>query len=357
MSIGVKGGTIKEPMAKKNDQKREVDAKENAEEASFDQTLRPTTLNEYIGQDTIKDNLRIFMEAAKQRKEPIEHVLLHGSPGLGKTTLAHIISREMGVNIRVTAGPAIERAGDLAAILTNLEAGDILFIDEIHRLNRTIEEVLYPAMEDYALDLVVGKGPAARTIRLDLPRFTLIGATTRVSLLSAPLRDRFGSIYHLNFYEQSDIEKILERSARILGVAAQPDALTEIAKRARRTPRVANRLLKRVRDYAQVKHNNKLDAEIARAALDHLSVDTHGLDAIDRRILEIIIEKFGGGPAGLNAIAAATAEEMASLEDVYEPFLMQAGFLDRTPRGRVVTKRAYEHLGRSVPKEKQGALL
>ncbi len=337
--------------------KRVVEPKEKNEDVVFDQTLRPKKLEEYVGQERIKQNLRIAMEAAKKRRESIEHVLLHGSPGLGKTTLAHIIAHEMGANIRVTSGPAIERAGDLAAILTNLEAGDVLFIDEIHRLNRSIEEILYPAMEEFALDLVIGKGPAARTIRLDVPRFTLIGATTRVSLLSSPLRDRFGMVYHLNFYEQNDIEKILERSARILNVNAEQSAQNEIAKRARRTPRIANRLLKRVRDYAQVKHDGAITSAIAKDALNHLEVDEFGLDEIDRRILETIITKFGGGPVGLTTIAAATSEDVATLEEVYEPFLMQIGFLDRTPRGRVTTKLAYEHLGHDMPKEKQPSLL
>lgn len=337
--------------------KRVVEPKEKQEDAVFDQTLRPKKLDEYIGQGRVKGNLRIAMDAAKKRKESIEHVLLHGNPGLGKTTLAHIIAHEMGANIRVTSGPAIERAGDLAAILTNLEAGDVLFIDEIHRLNRTIEEILYPAMEEFALDLVIGKGPAARTIRLDVPRFTLIGATTRVSLLSSPLRDRFGMVYHLNFYEPEDIEQILDRSARILKIGTESEAKTEIAKRSRRTPRIANRLLKRVRDYAQVKHDGAITAAIAKDALNHLEVDEFGLDEIDRRILDVIITKFNGGPVGLNTVAAATSEDVATLEEVYEPFLMQIGFLDRTPRGRVATKLAYAHLGYDMPKEKQPSLL
>ena len=330
---------------KKEKVERTIAPQEKDEEKIFDQTLRPKKLDEYIGQERVKQNLRIAMEAARRRKESIEHVLLHGSPGLGKTTLAHIIAHEMGANMRVTSGPAIERAGDLAAILTNLEAGDVLFIDEIHRLQRTIEEILYPAMEEFALDLVIGKGPAARTIRLDVPRFTLIGATTRVSLLSSPLRDRFGMMYHLNFYEQGDIEQILKRSAHILRITATPEALTEIAKRSRRTPRIANRLLKRVRDYAQVKRDGTINTVSATEALHYLAVDEFGLDDIDRRILEIIITKFNGGPVGLNTIAAATSEEMATLEEVYEPFLMQIGFLDRTPKGRMATKLAYEHLG------------
>ncbi len=334
-----------------------VAPQEKDEDKIFDQTLRPKNLDDYIGQNRIKQNLHIGMEAAKKRKEPIEHVLLHGNPGLGKTTLAHIIAHEMGANIRVTSGPAIERAGDLAAILTNLEAGDVLFIDEIHRLNRTIEEILYPAMEEFALDLVIGKGPAARTIRLDVPHFTLIGATTRVSLLSSPLRDRFGMIYHLNFYEESDIEQILERSAKILKVGMEPAAKGAIAKRARRTPRIANRLLKRVRDYAQVKHSGTITEAVAKDALNHLEIDAFGLDEVDRRILDVIITKFNGGPVGLTTIAAASGEDVATLEEVYEPFLLQIGFLDRTQRGRVATKLAYEHLGHDMPKERQTPLL
>ncbi|OGL68424.1 Holliday junction DNA helicase RuvB [Candidatus Uhrbacteria bacterium RIFCSPLOWO2_01_FULL_47_24] len=344
----------------------------------LDYTLRPRTLLEFVGQREIKENLEILMGAAKKRKEPIEHVLLYGNPGLGKTTLAHIIAAEMGSAIRTTAGPTIERVGDLAAILTNLTPGDVLFIDEIHRLSKSVEEVLYSAMEEYALDLVVGKGPAARTLRLDLPRFTLIGATTRISLLSSPLRDRFGATYHLTFYTQEDIEKILARSARLLNVKADTEALTEIAKRSRRTPRVANRLLRRVRDFAQVRggvtpptspypkgrESEKVPplkvrggqgelCEITRTlaleALGYLNVDPHGLDEVDRHLLSTIIEKFNGGPVGLNTLAAATAEEEATIEEIYEPYLLQLGFLDRTSRGRVATSRAYEHLGVKKP--------
>jgi len=323
----------------------------------LDLTLRPGSLKEFIGQDKIKDNLKIFMDAAKKRKEPLEHVLFHGPPGIGKTTLAHILAHEMGVNIRVTSGPAIERAGDLAAILTNLEDGDILFIDEVHRLNRVIEEVLYPAMEEYALDIVVGKGPSARTLRLDLPKFTLVGATTRVHLLSSPLRDRFGSTYRLNFYEDADIEKIVQRSAKILSIELEPAAGQEIAKRARKTPRVANRLLKRVRDYAQVKADGKVVAPLALEALGKLEIDQYGLDDIDRRILVTIIDKFSGGPVGLNTIAAAIGEEMDTICDIYEPFLLQLGFLARTQRGRVVTENAYKHLGKKSPKNLQKKLV
>ena len=323
----------------------------------MDLTLRPRTIKEFIGQDKIKENLKIFMDAAKKRKESLEHVLFHGPPGIGKTTLAHILAHEMGVNIRVTSGPAIERAGDLAAILTNLEDGDILFIDEVHRLNRVIEEVLYPAMEEYALDIVVGKGPSARTLRLDLPKFTLVGATTRVNLISSPLRDRFGSTYRLNFYADEDIEKIVQRSARILSIDLDQEAGQEIAKRARKTPRIANRLLKRVRDYAQVKADGKIVTPLALEALEKLEIDIYGLDEVDRKILETIIEKFSGGPVGLNTIAASIGEEMDTICDIYEPFLLQLGFLARTPRGRVVTEAGYKHLGKKSPEDLQKKLV
>ncbi len=323
---------------------RIIDPSDQQLDEGFDLTLRPKNLAEFIGQQKIKDNLQIFMDAAKGRQEPIEHVLLYGPPGLGKTTLAHIIANEMGVNIRVTSGPALERSGDLAAILTNLENGDILFIDEIHRMNKIIEEILYPAMEDFALDIVIGKGPSARTLRLDLPRFTIIGATTKISLLSSPLRDRFGNIYHLNFYEDDEIANIVNRSSKILNVGLDNFAAREIARRSRKTPRVANRLLKRIRDFAQVKHNGLINQDITKNALAMLDIDEFGLDEVDRKILEVIISKFGGGPVGLNTIAAATGEEMATIEDVYEPFLIQTGFLKRTAKGRVATDLAYQHL-------------
>ncbi len=338
-------------------EERIVTPKEQNEDQVFDITLRPKVLSEYIGQEQIKKNLEIFIAAAKKRKEPIEHVLLYGCPGLGKTTLAHVISNEMGAQIRITSGPAIERAGDLAAILTNLGEGDILFIDEIHRLNKVIEEVLYPAMEEYALDLVIGKGPGARTVRLNLPRFTIIGATTKVSMISSPLRDRFGATYHLNFYEDADIGKIINRSAKILNIKIDNGAVELLANRARKTPRVANRILKRVRDYAEVKANGIITVELAEEALKNLGVDQFGLDQIDRRILESIIQKFQGGPVGLNTLSAATGEEESSIEEVYEPYLLQLGFLNRTPRGRVVTEAACKHLNLAIPKNLQEKLI
>jgi Holliday junction DNA helicase RuvB len=316
------------------------------EEDAAEIGLRPRELTEYIGQDRVKENLLILIEAAKKRKEAIDHVLLYGAPGLGKTTLAHIIARELGANIRVTSGPALEKPGDLAAILTNLSPGDILFIDEIHRLPRIVEEVLYPAMEDYGLDIIIGKGPSAKILRLDLPRFSIIGATTRVSLLSSPLRDRFGMTYHLDFYHLEDLEKIIDRSARLLGISLDESSASAIAARARRTPRLANRLLRRVRDYCQVKAAGVIDAELSNQALELLEIDPLGLDRIDRKILETIIDKFAGGPVGISTIAAATGEDLATIEEVYEPYLLQLGFLNRTSRGREVTDLGYRHLGK-----------
>lgn len=325
---------------------RVICSEESGDDNNLDLTLRPKSLQDYVGQEKIKENLHISMEAAKRRGEPIEHLLLYGAPGLGKTTLAHIMANEMGANIKITAGPAIEKSGDLAAILTNLKEGDILFIDEIHRLNKSVEEILYPAMEDYALDIIIGKGPSARTLRIDLPKFTIIGATTKVSMLTAPLRDRFGMIHHLNFYENEDIEKIIKRNANILSVLIDDDSTQKIAKRARRTPRIANRLLKRTRDYCEVKGEGDIVAHLCEGAFNMLDVDELGLDWIDRKILETIIDKYKGGPVGVNTIAASTGEDMATIEDVYEPYLMQLGFLDRSPRGRIVTDIAYKHLGK-----------
>ncbi len=315
------------------------------EDEPFESSLRPRRLEEYVGQEKVKDNLRIAIEAAKQRGEPLDHVLLYGPPGLGKTTLANIIAAEMGVSIRTTSGPAIERPGDLAAVLTNLQPEDVLFIDEVHRLARAVEEILYPAMEDYALDLVLGKGPGARSVRLALPRFTLIGATTRYAMMSPPLRDRFGAVYRLDFYETEAIARIVRRSARILDVELDDEGTLEIARRSRGTPRVANRLLKRVRDYAQVMADGAITREVAREALARLEIDDLGLDDVDHKVLRTVIEKFNGGPVGLDTIAAAISEESDTIMDVYEPYLLQLGFLHRTPRGRVVTRAAYEHLG------------
>jgi Holliday junction DNA helicase RuvB len=324
---------------------RILSGKPREEDIALDTSLRPRRLTEYVGQEKIKDNLRIAIAAAQQRGEPLDHVLLYGPPGLGKTTLAYIIAAEMGVSIRITSGPAIERPGDLAAILTNLQTDDTLFIDEIHRLARTVEEILYPAMEDYGLDLVLGKGPGARSVRLSLPRFTLIGATTRYAMMSPPLRDRFGAVYRLDFYDREAVASIIRRSARILAMEIEEGGTQEIARRARGTPRVANRLLRRVRDYAQVMADGIITEPVAQEALARLEIDDLGLDEVDHKVLRSIIEKFDGGPVGLDTIAASISEESDTIMDVYEPYLMQVGFIQRTPRGRVATRLAYEHLG------------
>lgn len=315
------------------------------EDKTLDLTLRPKTWQDYIGQEKVKKNIQIIIEAAKKRGEPIEHLLFYGNSGLGKTTISHIIAKEVGTNIRVIAGPAIEKVGDLAAILTNLSEGDVLFIDEFHRLNRLIEEFIYPALEDFKLNLILGKGPMARTMELELPRFTLIGATTRLALLSAPLRNRFGATFQLNFYNKEDIEKIIQRSANLLKIETEPKAIKLLTQCSRFTPRVANRLLKRVRDFAQVEGEGIITEKIARQGLEFLEIDGLGLESGDRKILEAIIKKFEGGPVGLQALAAATSEEQDSILDVYEPYLMQLGFIERTPRGRLATKSAYQHLG------------
>lgn len=316
------------------------------EESVMENKLRPSRLTEYIGQDKVKNNLKVYIEAAKSRKESLDHVLFYGPPGLGKTTLACIIAEEMGVNIKITSGPAIEKPGEMAAILNNLREGDVLFIDEIHRLNRQVEEVLYPAMEDYAIDIMIGKGATARAIRLDLPKFTLVGATTRAGLLTAPLRDRFGVVNKLEFYSVEQLGEIINRSADVLGVWIDPDGANEIARRSRGTPRLANRLLKRVRDYAQVRYDGRITAPIASEALDLMEVDRYGLDRTDRALLELIIDKFGGGPVGLDTLSAAIGEDSGTIEDVYEPYLIKNGFINRTPKGRVATDLAYEHLQR-----------
>lgn len=331
---------------------RVISAEESEEDRDAEVSLRPKTLTEYVGQEKVKEKLSISMEAAKMRGDTLDHILLHGPPGLGKTTLATIIAAEMGVDIRITSGPAIEKQGDLAALLTNLKSGDILFIDEIHRLSRQVEEILYPAMEDYNLDIIMGKGPSARSIRLPLPPFTLIGATTRAGQLTSPLRDRFGNLYRLEMYTDEELSDIVVRSAEILGINAKPDGAFEIARRSRGTPRIANRLLKRVRDYAQVRANGVIDKKTADAALNMLEIDSLGLDMTDRRMIGAIIDFFDGGPVGLETLAATIGEEAITLEDVYEPYLMQLGFVNRTPRGRMATKRAYEHLGKEYPEKK-----
>lgn len=330
-------------------EQRMVTGEQTDEDRGSELSLRPRRLSEFIGQDRVKESLSIFIEAARSRGEPLDHVLLYGPPGLGKTTLASIISVEMGVRLRVTSGPAIERAGDLAAILTNLAPGEVLFVDEIHRLGKPVEEILYPAMEDYALDIIIGKGPSARSIRIDLPRFTLIGATTRAGLISSPLRDRFGVVHRLEFYSVEDLATIVSKSAQVLDIGIDSAGAYEIASRSRGTPRVANRILRRVRDYAEVRADGVITEDVACDALAMFDVDELGLDRLDRKILSTIIDKFGGGPVGVETIAASVNEERDTIEDVYEPYLMQLGLIDRTPRGRVVTVNAYQHLGRELP--------
>ena len=332
-------------------EKRIITTDVTEEDFSLEGNLRPQTLDDYIGQEKTKSNLKVYIEAAKQRHDALDHVLFYGPPGLGKTTLSGIIANEMGVHMKVTSGPAIEKPGEMAAILNNLQEGDILFVDEIHRLNRQVEEVLYPAMEDYAIDIVIGKGASARSIRLDLPKFTLVGATTRAGLLSAPLRDRFGVMHHLEFYTHEELKTIIIRSAQVLGVEIDEKGAAEIAKRSRGTPRLANRLLKRVRDFAQVKYDGRITYDVACFALNLLEVDQYGLDKIDRRILQTMIVNFQGGPVGLETLAAAIGEDSGTLEDVYEPYLLQNGFLNRTPRGRMASALAYEHLGYQMPEK------
>ncbi|SDX69585.1 Holliday junction branch migration DNA helicase RuvB [Tepidimicrobium xylanilyticum] len=337
-----------------NGNERIVSSLIQKEDREIEANLRPKWLEEYIGQDKVKQKLKIFIQAAKERKEPLDHVLLYGPPGLGKTTLANIIANEMGVNVRITSGPAIERPGDLASILTNLGEDDVLFIDEIHRLNRSVEEILYPAMEDFALDIIIGKGPSARSIRLDLSRFTLIGATTRAGLLTSPLRDRFGVMLNLELYDKYSLQEIVKRSSKILNIPIDNKGAMEIAKRSRGTPRIANRLLKRVRDYAQVMEDGIITWDVAKKGLMMLEVDELGLDQVDRKILLTMIESFNGGPVGLDTLSAATGEERTTIEDVYEPYLLQIGFINRTPRGRVVSRKAYEHFKIPFKEEEEG---
>ncbi len=336
-----------------DEENRIITTSETIEDKDSEYSLRPRVLDEYIGQKKVKENLKVFIEAAKQRGDALDHVLLYGPPGLGKTTLAGVIANEMGVNLRITSGPAIEKQGDLAALLTNLGQDDILFVDEIHRLSRSVEEILYPAMEDYALDIIIGKGPSARSIRLDLPQFTLIGATTRAGALAAPLRDRFGVISRLEMYTNEELATIVNRSAGILGIKIEPDGAAEIASRSRGTPRIANRLLKRVRDFAQVMSDGIITGELADMALSKLEIDKLGLDASDKRMIKTVIEHYDGGPVGLDTLAATIGEESDTIEDVYEPYLMQIGFINRTPRGRMVTKRAYDHFGIPYGRKKE----
>ena len=334
---------------------RFMDSSYTSEDSAVEQTLRPRTLREYVGQQAVRESLEIYIQAALTRHDALDHMLLYGPPGLGKTTLACIVASEMGQNIRVTSGPAIERPGDLASILSNLSPGDVLFIDEIHRLSRQVEEVLYPAMEDFAIDIMIGKGPTARSIRVDLPKFTLVGATTRAGQLSAPLRDRFGMLFRLEMYSPEELAAIVRRSAGILGIEAEPDGILEIARRSRGTPRIANRMLKRVRDYAQVKAGGVITRDAAREALALLDVDELGLDKVDRNVLGCMMDKFGGGPVGLDTLAATTGEDAVTIEDVYEPYLMQLGFLMRTPRGRVCTPAAWDHMKKKMPSSAEDA--